>query len=239
MPPPMSHQANAEVPFVSGNCHARGGERCCRIRVGHVRPQRRTHLTMFCAADTAPVNDVCTFTSSSTPDMPTGSRTSSLPVEPIGKCIGSVRAGDRRARQKRMCGKSICGGCGRVLTSEKADIKPGNRLPLEKNFVGTFIYNGNFADVRRQNDKKRRQFRRAFGSRQRVTFLKMPSTEIKVSLEAWASIGQGVNEEYKLRNFGKAGRSRWLRDQADSQRQRHKIRGPSARRWGKEDSPEA
>ena len=39
----------------------------------------------------------------------------------------------------------------------------------------------------------------------------MPSTEIrKVSLEAWASIGQVSNEEYKLRNFGKAGRSRWL-----------------------------
>ena len=41
--------------------------------------------------------------------------------------------------------------------------------------------------------------------------LKMPSTEVrKVSLEAWASVGQVSNEEYKLRNFGKAGRSRWL-----------------------------
>src|SRR5690349_14998395 len=41
-------------------------------------PQRRTHLMMFCAADTAPVT-MCTFTSSRTPDMPIGSRTSSWP----------------------------------------------------------------------------------------------------------------------------------------------------------------
>src|SRR5690606_26435383 len=37
------------------------------------RPQRCTHFTMFCAALTAPVTR-CTFASSRTPDMPTGSR---------------------------------------------------------------------------------------------------------------------------------------------------------------------
>src|SRR5690606_16511641 len=36
-------------------------------------PQRCTHFTMFCAALTAPVTR-CTFASSRTPDMPTGSR---------------------------------------------------------------------------------------------------------------------------------------------------------------------
>ena len=41
--------------------------------------------------------------------------------------------------------------------------------------------------------------------------LKMPSGEIrKVSENAWASIGAVSNEEYKHRNLGKAGRSRWL-----------------------------
>ena len=100
----------------------------------------------------------------------------------------------------------------KVLTSENADIKPGNRLPLRKIPVGTFIYNveilpmsgakmirsaGNFAELLAHDSG--------------YALLKMPSTEIrKVSLEAWASIGQVSNEEYKLRNFGKAGRSRWL-----------------------------
>ena len=36
-------------------------------------PQRCTHFTMFCAALSAPVT-MCTFASSRTPDMPTGSR---------------------------------------------------------------------------------------------------------------------------------------------------------------------
>ena len=42
------------------------------------------------------------------------------------------------------------------------------------------------------------------------TNLKMPSSEIrKVSENCWACIGTVSNEEYKLVNFGKAGRSRW------------------------------
>src|SRR5450756_785284 len=50
----------------------------CRIKSFTSRPQRRTHLTMFCAADTAPVT-MCTSTSSRTPLMPRGSRTPSWP----------------------------------------------------------------------------------------------------------------------------------------------------------------
>ncbi len=38
----------------------------------------------------------------------------------------------------------------------------------------------------------------------------MPSTEIrKIPDNAWASVGEVSNSEYKLQNFGKAGRSRW------------------------------
>jgi large subunit ribosomal protein L2 len=38
----------------------------------------------------------------------------------------------------------------------------------------------------------------------------MPSGEVRRFNEnAWASIGAVSNEEYKLTNFGKAGRSRW------------------------------
>jgi len=42
-------------------------------------------------------------------------------------------------------------------------------------------------------------------------FLKMPSTEVrKVPANAWASIGEVSNNENRLVNLGKAGRSRWL-----------------------------
>ena len=40
--------------------------------------------------------------------------------------------------------------------------------------------------------------------------LKMPSTEIRRIIETcWASIGEVSNEEHRLENWGKAGRSRW------------------------------
>ena len=98
------------------------------------------------------------------------------------------------------------------IVSEKADIKPGNRLPLAKIPVGSFVYNislrpegqaalarsaGNYAEV--------------VGQDAGYTLLKMPSTEIrKVVSTAWGSIGAVSNEENYLVHIGKAGRSRWL-----------------------------
>ncbi len=99
-----------------------------------------------------------------------------------------------------------------VITSEDAPVKLGNRLPLSKAPVGTFVFNielqpnggariarsaGNYAEVV-ANDRGQ-------------THLKMPSGELrKVSENVWASVGAVSNEEYKHRNLGKAGRSRWL-----------------------------
>src|SRR5258706_2130533 len=77
VPPPMSTR-HTPRSFSSSESTARDEASGCRIRSFTSRPQRRTHLTMFCAADTAPVT-MCTFTSRRTPDMPTGSRTSSWP----------------------------------------------------------------------------------------------------------------------------------------------------------------
>jgi large subunit ribosomal protein L2 len=97
------------------------------------------------------------------------------------------------------------------VVGENVPIETGNRLPLKNIPVGTFVYNieikpgsgakmvrsaGTFAQVVAQNEG--------------YTQLKMPSTEIRKVLDGgWASIGEVSNEEYKLRNFGKAGRSRW------------------------------
>ncbi len=97
------------------------------------------------------------------------------------------------------------------LVSENAPIKAGNRLPLAKLPVGTFVYNielkpgrgaqmvrsaGNYAEVIAQDAG--------------YTHLKMPSSEVRrVIGTAWASVGEVSNEEHRLVNVGKAGRTRW------------------------------
>jgi len=99
-----------------------------------------------------------------------------------------------------------------LIISETAPLEVGNRLPLKSLGVGTFVYNielkpnggaklvrsaGNFAEIVAKDEN--------------YVDLKLPSSEIRrVRETAWASIGTVSNEEKKLMNFGKAGRSRWL-----------------------------
>ena len=99
-----------------------------------------------------------------------------------------------------------------IVTSEKAKIAVGNRLPLAAISVGTFVYNiemkpeggakiarsaGNFAEVVAQDAKH--------------TTLKMPSTEIRKVLNGcWATVGEVSNEEHRLVSIGKAGRARHM-----------------------------
>lgn len=96
------------------------------------------------------------------------------------------------------------------LVSPEAPLTIGNRLPLAKIPVGTFVYNvelkpeggariarsaGSYVEVVAHDDGK--------------VHLKMPSTEIrKVDEKCWATIGEVSNEAFKLQNFGKAGRNR-------------------------------
>jgi large subunit ribosomal protein L2 len=98
----------------------------------------------------------------------------------------------------------------KIIVSESAPVKPGNRMPLSKIPLGTFVYNvelkpnggskiarsaGNHAEVVAQDGK--------------TTNLKMPSSEIrKVLSTCWASVGEVSNPEYRLVNIGKAGRNR-------------------------------
>jgi large subunit ribosomal protein L2 len=98
------------------------------------------------------------------------------------------------------------------IVSEKAELKPGNRLPLSKIPVGTFVYN---AEMKPRGGGK---IARSAGNYVEVvaqdagyTHLKMPSSEIRRVLDTcWASIGEVSNEENRLVVIGKAGRSRWL-----------------------------
>lgn len=98
------------------------------------------------------------------------------------------------------------------VVSEDALIKAGNRLPLKKIPVGTFVYNLEF------KPKGGAKIVRSAGSFAEVlsndagyTNIKMPSTEVrKIDENCWATIGAVSNEEYKLVNYGKAGRTRWM-----------------------------
>lgn len=99
-----------------------------------------------------------------------------------------------------------------ILSSVQAEIKPGNRLPLKNIGSGTFIYN---IETRPTAGAK---LARAAGAYAEIlsndagySLIKMPSGEIrKINENSWASIGAVSNDEYKLINRGKAGRSRWL-----------------------------
>jgi len=99
-----------------------------------------------------------------------------------------------------------------VVTAETADVKTGNRLPLSKIPVGTFIYN---LEIKPGSGGK---LVRSAGSYAEVvahdagyTAIKMPSSEVRQLMDkCWASIGAVSNDEHKLVNYGKAGRSRWL-----------------------------
>jgi large subunit ribosomal protein L2 len=100
----------------------------------------------------------------------------------------------------------------KFLVSENAEVKPGNRLPLKKLPVGTFVYN---VEIKPGNGAKMCRSAGIFGQVIAVeggyAHIKLPSTEVrKVPEIAWACVGEVSNEENHLVNIGKAGRSRWM-----------------------------
>jgi large subunit ribosomal protein L2 len=99
-----------------------------------------------------------------------------------------------------------------LIVSEKAPVTAGNRLPLRKIPVGTFVYN---VEVKRDGGAKLVRSAGNYGELIAhdggYAFIKLPSTEVrKISGEAWGSVGEVSNSEHKLVNLGKAGRARWL-----------------------------
>ncbi len=98
------------------------------------------------------------------------------------------------------------------IVSEKADLNVGNRIALKNIPVGTFVYN---VEVKYRGGSK---LVRSAGVYAQVVAhdagfasIKLPSSEIrKVTDTCFACIGEVSNEEYRLRNLGKAGRARHL-----------------------------
>jgi large subunit ribosomal protein L2 len=99
----------------------------------------------------------------------------------------------------------------KFTVGEKAEVKTGNRLPLRNIPVGTFVYN---IEIKPKGGAKlvrsAGSFAEVIAHDEGYSQIKMPSTEVrKVISEGWASIGEVSNDENRLQNYGKAGRSRW------------------------------
>lgn len=100
----------------------------------------------------------------------------------------------------------------RVVSSDTADIKPGNCLPLRAIPVGTVIHN-----VELVPGKGGQMVRSAGAGAQlmakegRYAQVRLPSSEVRrVLIECRASIGQVGNIEHENESWGKAGKTRWL-----------------------------
>ena len=99
-----------------------------------------------------------------------------------------------------------------IITSERAPLRPGNRMRLKNIPQGTQVHNvelfpGQGGRIVRSAGSAATVLANEAGMVQ----LQMPSSEIRVvSGEGFASIGQVSNAEHSLINLGKAGRSRWL-----------------------------
>jgi large subunit ribosomal protein L2 len=99
-----------------------------------------------------------------------------------------------------------------VVSSDDADIKPGNSLPLKYIPAGTLVHNVEL------KPKKGGQLARCAGSYAQLmakegayAHLKLPSGEVRmVRLECRATIGQISNAEQENISLGKSGRARWL-----------------------------
>ena len=99
-----------------------------------------------------------------------------------------------------------------VVSSEKAPVEIGNRLPLSKIPVGTQIYNVELEPGRGA------QIVRSAGAgavvlaqEGKYTNLSLPSKEVRmVRSDGWASIGTLSNPEHMFMVIGKAGRARHM-----------------------------
>ncbi|MCX5918281.1 MAG: 50S ribosomal protein L2 [Deltaproteobacteria bacterium] len=99
-----------------------------------------------------------------------------------------------------------------VMSGERADIKPGNALPLKNIPLGTLVHN-----VEMKPGKGGQLIRSAGSAGQLMAregdyaTLKMPSGEARrIHVSCFATVGQVGNLDHEKVSIGKAGRNRWL-----------------------------
>jgi len=99
-----------------------------------------------------------------------------------------------------------------VQAGDKAEIKPGNALPLWALPTGTIVHN-----IELRAGKGAQMVRSAAGGAQLLAkegdyaHIRLPSGEVRlVRSECMATVGQVGNAEHQGVSLGKAGRKRWL-----------------------------
>lgn len=99
-----------------------------------------------------------------------------------------------------------------VESGPKADIKPGNALPLSQIPLGTHIHNIELRVGRGgQIVRSAGAFAQLMAKEDRYALIKLPSSEVRmVLLNCQATIGQIGNLDHENKALGKAGRNRWL-----------------------------
>ena len=100
----------------------------------------------------------------------------------------------------------------KVISSQKADVKPGNAMPLKSMPVGTIVHN-----VELKSGKGGQLVRSAgcyaqlIGKDAGYAQLKLSSGELRiVREECLATVGAVSNPDNQNKSLGKAGRSRWM-----------------------------
>jgi len=98
----------------------------------------------------------------------------------------------------------------KIIASEEAEVRPGNRMRLKNIPVGTMVYN-----IAIHPDGKGKLVRSAgsgaliLAHEGKMTHLRMPSREVrKILSDCFATVGEVSNPEHRYRNLKKAGISR-------------------------------
>ena len=100
----------------------------------------------------------------------------------------------------------------KVISSNKADIKPGNAMPLNAVPVGTIIHNVELKPGKGgQIARSAGSYVQLIGKDLSYSILRLASGEVRLVLSTcMCSIGAVSNQDNQNQNFGKAGRNRWM-----------------------------
>jgi large subunit ribosomal protein L2 len=99
-----------------------------------------------------------------------------------------------------------------LVSGTKADIKPGNAIPLKNIPLGSLIHNVELKVGRGgQLIRSAGAYGQLMAKEGSYAQVRLPSGEVrKVFIECMATIGQVGNNEHENVSIGKAGRTRWL-----------------------------
>ena len=99
-----------------------------------------------------------------------------------------------------------------VIASDKADIKPGNALPIRNIPVGTVIHNVEMKPAKGgQLARSAGSYVQLVGKDAGYALLRLRSGEVRmVSTDCMATIGAVSNADHQNESIAKAGRKRWM-----------------------------